>query len=302
MEENVTAFEENLQRWSLFCPKAAAAIREFGIDKSPFKMVEKEGRPFNLQTTIADKVYFFHDPENPAAEAKAMMQQIDFGMCDILYVYGLGLGYLFDELKEWLQDPKHSLVIFEDQLVVIDFFFHTERAKEFLGHPRCWLYYLSSDVKEFDAYVRMFALQKPQVSGLPLYQQLYKRRFDELKIQLAFIKNIQAGHINEFQGFGIGFFINYFHNLFAWPKAYLGDGLFNKFASVPAIICGAGPSLAKNINFLKTLGDKAIIFAGGTSMNVLNAKGVIPHFGIGIDPNFEQSTRIIMNKAFDTPF
>ena len=37
-------------------------------------------------------------------------------------------------------------------------------------------------------------------------------------------------------------------------------------------------------------------------MNALNAKGVLPHFGVGIDPNFEQSTRIIMNKAFDTPF
>ncbi len=37
-------------------------------------------------------------------------------------------------------------------------------------------------------------------------------------------------------------------------------------------------------------------------MNALNTVGVLPHFGVGIDPNPAQYSRIIMNQAFETPF
>jgi len=294
-------YEENLHRWSLFCPLAAEQIKLLS-DNDRLKIIETNSLPVNLQMTIDGKDYLFHDPKDPQEEAKALVKAVDFEMCEILYVYGVGFGYIFDELKEWLQDPKHTLVFLEDHLAVIDAFLHTPRAKEILEHPRVWLYYLNNILKDFDDFVKMFVIQRPKVVGLPLYQQLYARKLNELGVQISFMRNIHSAHATEFKNFGRGFFTNYFNNLFAWPKGYLGDGLFKRFNSIPAIICGAGPSLSKNLDLLGTLTDRAIIFAGGTAMNAVNAKGLIPHFGVGIDPNFEQSTRIIMNKAFDTPF
>ncbi|MBA2727063.1 MAG: motility associated factor glycosyltransferase family protein, partial [Parachlamydiaceae bacterium] len=302
MEENVMTYEDNLKRWSLFFPKGAKQIKLLSSDKRPLKIIEERSRPINLQTTIDGENYFYHDPKDPLREAIAVIEKVDLEMCDILYVYGIGLGYIFEALKEWLKNPRHTLVFIEDQLTIIDVFLHTERAKEILAHPRVWVYYLTSDHTAFEGFIRMFAMQREKVIGLPLYQQVYNRRLQDLQTQLSFYRNLHSSDAAEYNSFGTGFFINYFHNLFAWPKAYHGDGLFKKFPSVPAIICGAGPSLAKNIDLLSTLTDHAIIFAGGTAMNVVNAKGIIPHFGIGIDPNIEHSARIIINNAFDTPF
>ena len=45
-----------------------------------------------------------------------------------------------------------------------------------------------------------------------------------------------------------------------------------------------------------------MFFAGGSSLNVLNAAGINPHFGFGVDPNPEQSHRLLTNHAFHLPY
>jgi hypothetical protein len=71
---------------------------------------------------------------------------------------------------------------------------------------------------------------------------------------------------------------------------------------VPAIICGAGPSLEKNLPLLKTLTDRALIFAGGSSLNALSKAGVRPHFGAGVDPNPMQTKRLEESNSAELPF
>lgn len=56
------------------------------------------------------------------------------------------------------------------------------------------------------------------------------------------------------------------------------------YKGIPAIICGAGPSLGKNGASLQALQDKALIFAGGAAIEALRALNVQPHFGAHIDP------------------
>ena len=86
------------------------------------------------------------------------------------------------------------------------------------------------------------------------------------------------------------------------PESFHGNRLFGAFKGVPAIICGAGPSLNKQIPLLKELKDRALIFAGGSAMNAVTGAGLSPHFGAGIDPNPAQYERIISNAAFEVPY
>lgn len=75
------------------------------------------------------------------------------------------------------------------------------------------------------------------------------------------------------------------------------DGLRLKgaFEKIPAIIVGAGPSLEKNGHLLEKFKDKALIFAGGSALNVI---GVAPHFAASID-----ATAPFMEHPFQTvPF
>lgn len=73
-----------------------------------------------------------------------------------------------------------------------------------------------------------------------------------------------------------------------WPvllKARQGADLYGKFTNVPAIICGAGISLEKEITQLKSLENQALIFAGGTALCAFSAFGLTPHFVAAIDPH-----------------
>ena len=63
-------------------------------------------------------------------------------------------------------------------------------------------------------------------------------------------------------------------------RARRGLGLAGTFAKVPAIIIGAGPSLAKNGHLLEQFRDQALLFCGGSA---LNAVPMEPHFAASID-------------------
>jgi len=55
------------------------------------------------------------------------------------------------------------------------------------------------------------------------------------------------------------------------------------FQNVPAIVCGAGPSLAKASHHLKELSSRGIIFAAGTAESILGEWGVEPHLSFFFD-------------------
>ncbi len=57
---------------------------------------------------------------------------------------------------------------------------------------------------------------------------------------------------------------------------------------MPAIICGSGPSLAKNVHELKEIEDKALLIAGGTALSLLPLHGVRVDFAAMIDPELSK--------------
>lgn len=59
-----------------------------------------------------------------------------------------------------------------------------------------------------------------------------------------------------------------------------GMALKGAFAGVPAIIVGAGPSLEKNGHLLKEFEKRALIFAGGSALNIIDTA---PHFAGALD-------------------
>lgn len=71
------------------------------------------------------------------------------------------------------------------------------------------------------------------------------------------------------------------HTFLHWqslPEVRPGLQLKNRFLGIPAVICGAGPSLQKNSSFLDR--NKALLFAGGAALNQLPIE---PHFAASID-------------------
>lgn len=249
---------------------------------------------------------YLHAQSGAAAEAANLFASIPKEGIELIYFYGIGLGYLYEAALSWLSEsPSRSLVFFEDDIGVIWHFFHTKRALDLLRNPQVSLLYIKAGTdlkKALGAYCWNFLFLPAQISALPHYEQKKKRLYAELQHAIAFESAITKQLLEEYLHYGAAYFYNCYQNLLFLHRSYLGNGLFGSFPKVPAIICGAGPSLEKNRHLLQQLQQRALIFSGGSATNALNSIGMQPHFCVGIDPNEAQLQRLSNNVAFEVPF
>jgi antitoxin component YwqK of YwqJK toxin-antitoxin module len=294
-------FQNNIKRWSLFHPAQAALLPNLKCQRIEYH--KNINGDLNLKTTEKGSIQFFHSEEDPREEAKQQFNELNLKDIKVIYVFGLGLGYFYEAAKEWLHShPERFLVFLESDLEVIHLFLQTERSINVLFDQQVWLTFADEEGREIDSIATNFLLQRYHFIALGLYAKIRRPESWSLKAKLEFYSNLRAGSLSEFSDHGRRFYFNYFRNIFEFPRAFLGNAFFGKFKNIPAIICGAGPSLAKNLPLLKNLKENALIFAGGTAMNALNTEGILPHFGVGIDPNQAQFTRLIMNQAYEIPY
>jgi len=106
--------------------------------------------------------------------------------------------------------------------------------------------------------------------------------------------------VSLYRDFGIPHLMNVFSNLQASKNVRRGEALSNAFKGIPAIICGAGPSLEKNLDQLRTLENRALLFGGGSSLVPLSKAGVPFHFAVALDPEAPES-RFFQMTHFEVP-
>jgi 6-hydroxymethylpterin diphosphokinase MptE-like len=80
------------------------------------------------------------------------------------------------------------------------------------------------------------------------------------------------------------YLLNTLRNLPAILRSSDPARLVAQFAAVPAVIVGAGPSLDRQIEDLRAIGDRALIIAADTAWRPLVAAGIDPHFVVAVDP------------------
>ncbi len=289
-------FHQTVMHWALFYPTELPGVRH-PCERISFH-TNADG-----SLNLSDGEHLFHALQDPEGEAREWFASLDLKDCRVLFVYGIGLGYYYDAVKSWLrEDLNHYVVFMEDDLEVIHRLLQTERGAAIVEDRQAWICYADPYGNLEHSLGVYFVLKPYAFSALSYYEKSRPQQYHKLRSMITFNLSTNIHVINEFSGSGRTFLSNFFHNLLKLPQSRWGNALFGKFKKVPAIICGAGPSLAKNIKQLEQLHDKALIFAGGTAMNALNSAGILPHLGTAVDPNPAQFTRLIMNQAFETPY
>lgn len=304
------SFSENLKQWAIVCPWGSAIVEKMEKPGASFDNIcicDSLAGPPNIIRKTDEGDYFVHSQQDPIAEANLWFSRLPLKNVNLIYVYGIGLGYGYDAVRGWLSKSRDNIVVFiEDNLEIIKLFLQNERAEEFLFNTQSFLYFVGDGdyrVETMRYITQLFVDKNPIVTGLESYISTKNSIFSELKGQISFFNLINSSLKTEsVKSHGAAFFNNHVRNFLRLSSDSLATGLIGKFSGIPAIICGAGPSLNKNADILATLTDHALIIAGGTGLNALNAKGIMPHFGAGVDPNDVQFTRLIMNNAFDIPF
>lgn len=274
-------FQRNIEKWSETDPKRALMLPYLHFKKSHLLPKESE------------------------QETKSWFHSLDLKETKALFVYGVASGNYYQIAKKWLEKGENRLIFLEDDLEAIYALFQTDAGNELLHDPKVSLYYFDNigEISQITLALRWeFFMKKIQVSAIKSYEKEKNEIYQELQHRIYNDQSLHNSLVQEYLEYGAAFFKNFYQNLSYLPGSYLGNALFGKFKKVPAIICGAGPSLDKQLALLKTLQDKALIFAGGSALNALVANGITPHFGAGIDPNKEQLERLKETQSVEIPF
>lgn len=218
------------------------------------------------------------------------------GEIEVLYIYGLGTGSLYFQYQTWLkQKPERRLVFLEDDPGIIGSFLKKKEAFFILSDAQVHLELFSRKQKEIQALADRFPAERIELVALPSKGSSKALRLKLLRAtSLAYSLRID-------RLYGFQHFANFIQNVRQLPHSFYANAFQGAFKNVPAIICGAGPSLQKTIGALKNLEEKALIIAGGSTLAALSSQGITPHFGMAIDPNLEEYRRFRNSFAFEVP-
>ncbi len=218
------------------------------------------------------------------------LANVDLEEIDALIAYGVGDGGLYRSLSSWLKKNENRFLIFieEDEAL-----FLKAKGWPLAKDPKVrLLFYKKGDVEIFQQIAWEFVFLRFGYSseqGEEFFAQLehYHRGVDLLA--------------SDCEDMGVQVLSNALNNLAALPKSHLGQALEGKCAGIPAIVCGAGPSLNQAALMLAKLQDRAIMIAGGSAARALNAKGITPHVCAHIDPK-PPYHRFLEQDCFEAPF
>lgn len=201
-----------------------------------------------------------------------------------LYILGLGLGYSYYSLRSWLTaDSRRKITFLEEDPKMLLSFFSLEEAKNVLHDPQAEILLLLSDDLEDLSSKEAALVAAPHQTDRQRYDSLKKALFRKITLQEGVSLDRSHSHIP------------FSHFLENYPKAleaFYPQRWRDAFKGIPAILCGAGPSLELGEDFLRKAQDKALLFAGGSAIAALSSKDIPFHFGMALDPNREEYVRL----------
>jgi hypothetical protein len=224
--------------------------------------------------------------------------------CDLIYIYGLGGGESYSFFKPFLSKKGKALVYFEDDERGLFNFLKSPLAKEILLDPSVHLFFKLNEEEDnfnfLDSALANFFSGKVRIFSSPALTTLQKNKLPSFQNKIMRLSTYYAAshidHLYSYQNFS-----HFYKNVEKIPFSFNVNFLKDKFKGIPALICGAGPSLSKEIKEIKKIEDKALIIAGGSAITALLSYGLRPHLGVVIDPNDDETVRMEKTGGIDIP-
>lgn len=223
-----------------------------------------------------------------------MVQAVDTKVddVDVQLFFGVEDGSTYRSLSSWLRKKENRFLIFiEDQ----ESAFLSAKQLPLAKDPKVrLLFFKEGDEEIFQQIAWEFVFlrfaypsaQTPEQEDFFYKMEHYRRGVDLLA--------------SDSEDRGLKVLKNVLQNLALLPQAKQGTSLAGKCAGMPAIICGAGPSLEEAIPLLESLKSQAILIAGGSAAAALSRHGIVPHLVAHLDPE-PPLQRFLNQENFETP-
>jgi len=299
-----TMFKKNLAVFQRFCPELVEAVKTANC--TGYTFFRSESGDLNLKK---GNDFAFHSRVNPKKEADLWFHSLhEINSVQLLVVFGVGLAYYYDPLKVWLKnDPTRMVIFLEPDMSLLHLLFQTQRGTDVLKDPQVAVLgvqvaSLNSMQSSIELIADLMLHRLSQLSEMNAYVRVYRDAWSRIKKLVRFHASeaaIQANFIRPktFQEH----MLNAANNIWKLPQSRLIYPLKGALQGIPAVICGAGPSIVHDIPLLKQYQDNALIVGAGTGMNILNKNGIIPALGVVVDPYDTTRIRIVTNYAYEVP-
>ena len=253
----------------------------------PLEIVVGQARQPNAIVTLAGKEKIaLYDHDDILGEISAGIKDWDLNVNDFLFCLGFGLGYLPMAARLTFSGDPH-IVIVEPNVEMFDLALRLIDLQELLNYEKLAIFIGDQGpvVDIVSAYKVQIPLGKTQVASFGpsrlIYGEAFKIFEKEVIDNIRVVRNIDytARHAGKM------IFSNAIANL---PSLFAGPGLGSlkgKFDGYPAVCVAAGPSLDKDIPFLKTIGNRALILCADSAVHALVGAGIIPHVVVTTDMN-----------------
>lgn len=219
---------------------------------------------------------------------------------DLLYIYGLGSGHIYELLQPWLNKKLERHIIFiEDDFASVANFLASRYASA-IENSRIHIRHIF-DSNSLEEFCIQCASEFPIAYISILSNKAGKHAFFE-RMQFLLFRHtmMQEGYIAECILYP-KLLQNVYKNMYFVPEITLGSSLKDHCKNIPAIICGGGPSLIECIPDLREAAHSALIFAGGSGITALTKHNIQPHVSLAIDPNEMEWRQLREMNAFMAP-
>ncbi|MCM1398907.1 MAG: DUF115 domain-containing protein [Clostridium sp.] len=255
---------------------------------------------------MPERDIYLNSKYDPIHEANQYMSGY-FDMPDesVLFMYGLSNT---NYVRTFIQNTKKSVkcIVYEPSIDVFMQVIQNIDMKDILESDRVNLVVCGVNDEDFSfavgSWLQIYNKDTNKIMAAPKYIDLFHDSY------LLFTQSINDSYekfyicVNTDLMNGKDFVINGVNNMVFLKGCRSGFDLCGKFPKeMPAVVVSAGPSLEKNINFLKEIKGKAFIFATDSSLRKVLEIGIKPDAMITIDPN-KSVERFKADDIDDIPF
>lgn len=257
-------------------------------------VIEPAKREEGYTLTLKNNQYkkYILSKYTPKQDALKFLELEHVNKTTVWCLFGYGFGYLIDHIREAVGEEAVILVVEPNKDLLLEEVVLAKKKYNDVAKDM-WVYtneptYLFAGA-DMDALRDFFysTLPKAEINNLKVlaldyYLEMYAEYFKEVVARLQEDKGNKYTEVATSAGLSDFFIRNIIRNRYAIAESYDIRVHENKYKDIPALVVSAGPSLTKNIQYIKEF--KGIIFTGGRTLQTILDQGVNPDFVVSIDP------------------
>jgi len=241
---------------------------------------------------------YIYDPSQTALDVAKWLQSISetVNQHDHLLLYGLGVGHHLQLLLTYF--PNKWIYVYEPNPELFRTVIESEDLTSLFGHPNVKALAVgpSTEAKRQLIYpICTHAQGHCAFLYIPYYARTVSKEIEAFYQEIPSIISEFKMNQNTLERFKNDWLENRLYHISTNLVSQSLLALKGKYAGVPAIVTGSGPTLQEDIEWIRMMRQHCLIIAAGTSIQALVHSGIEPHFVVLVDGGE------LVEKAFQNP-